>query len=700
MKKLLFTLSLCALCASVSTLPCLAETPYAGSGDELTEISETADKDTNSEEEAAQLRQAGRDAFKKKDYATAVKYYQQAADLGDAEAQFYLANRYYHGQGVAEDKEQAFYWYEKAARQGNTDAQACLGECYLEGEGTTKNEDKGIYWLSLAADRGNLGAKMSFGLCYIEGTGVGVNPKHGFILVKDAAEHGLAAAQLYVGRFYCEGIGVDQDIEQGKKWFAKAAANTEEDYQDVAEIAKDILSEIKLREDCIAELNDLNNANAPLNEHENGDSEVSAASNELSKAINEAIYTYSDNLQFIPRIVMEAKSGNKQAAKALAEDRESVKKLRSVTKQSTNRLKMAAKGEFFIPAEIYTKTKKYDSLKPYDAFTRGKQACEKGDPQGYALLESSARRGCNHAKIVLAQALLPAGHKLNTGKWDSFVFEGKTLSEADRLQRYLKWMSSAADNGSLTACQELRQVYKEGTYAPKDSAKVFHYTKAAAQLKDPDAMFDLGTRYAAGIGCQKDRAAAVKWMKQAAHAGNADAQQWIEDRRGHYAEISGGGISSLGYVNFGDSLYSVKQANSDLTGSRINPAKFDVSTLSSSSQKVIVDNGYTGRVYYLSGNKVVKMVSEDTAWGNGHYSFDDSAWRNTFSSLRREIINAGYGFPSTDSSNYCEWHIQGLHVYLSYIKNSQYIKIKVEMTADSLRKWQGPKIGGWEDLLK
>lgn len=655
MKKLLFTLSLCALCASVSTLPCLAETPYAGSGDELTEISETADKDTNSEEEAAQLRQAGRDAFKKKDYATAVKYYQQAADLGDAEAQFYLANRYYNGQGVAEDKEQAFYWYEKAARQGNTDAQTCLGLSYLNGEGVTKNEDKGIYWLNLAADRGNLVAKMSFGLCYIEGTGVGVNPKHGFILVKDAAEHGLAAAQLYVGRFYCEGTGVDQDIEQGKKWLAKAAANTEEDYQDVAEIAKDILSEIKLREDCIAELNDLNNANAPLNEHENGDSDIAASRKEFSKKINENIYYYTESLQFIPNYVMEAKSGNEQAAKALAEDRESIRKLRSVTKQSTNRLNMAAKGEFFIPAEIYTNTKQYDNLKPYDAYTRGLQTLGQGDPKSYALLESSARRGCNHAKIWLAWLIMPKGHPLAHDSSLYFVFEGKTLSEADRLQRYIKWMSSAADNGSVGACWEMRNLYKEGKYVPKDSAKVFHYTKAAAQLKDPDAMFDLGTRYAQGIGCQKDRGAAVKWMKQAAHAGSAEAQQWIEDRRGHY-------------VN-GTETYKISSAQALQEARRDYPGVSTVSTYRDDP-----DAPYNKRVF-------LGILTGSTPRGPMQAPL--------------YTISDGYGstgIPYATGAQYGDIVLAGPYYGIELVDDRTRTR--------TVRKWQGPKIGGWEDLLR
>ncbi len=348
-----------------------------------------------------------------------------------------------------------------------------------------------------------------------------------------------------------------------------------------------------------------------------------------------------------------------------------------------------------VPAGTYTNTARYDDLKPYDAYARGKQACEKGNSQGYALLESSARRGCNHAKIYLAHSLLPDGHKLAQG-CRSFVLEGKDLSDADRTERYIKWMSSAADNGSLAACKELRQVYKEGTVVPKDSAKVFKYTKALAQFNDPEAMYDLGTRYAQGIGCQKDRQEAVKWMKKAAHKGNAEAKQWIADRRGKEIKLNANGIPKLGYVKFGDSLATVKSKNSDLLHGRF-PYEMNLKTLSQTSQQVIISGSYGGgdsydaRVYDLDNDRVVKMISAQGAYMGG------SAWRNNYYRLREEIINAGYGMPTTDGANTCKWDTKGVHIQLDYTNNSNNIEVKLEMKAKSLK--QSPKIGGWEDLL-
>ncbi len=193
-------------------------------------------------------------------------------------------------------------------------------------------------------------------------------------------------------------------------------------------------------------------------------------------------------------------------------------------------------GTLFVPASVYADTKRYDSLNPYEAFSRGKQACLNGDAQGYALLESSARRGCNHAKLCFAYGFLPQGHQLANG-FPTFNLEGKSWSDSERMQRYLKWMTSAANNGSLEACKSLGKAYMGGYGIAKDPAKAFSYIKAAAQQKDPAAMYDLGICYSRGIGCQKDRTAAVKWIKQSANAGNAEATEWLEERRGYQIEL-------------------------------------------------------------------------------------------------------------------------------------------------------------------
>ena len=50
----------------------------------------------------------------------------KAAEQGFAEAQFFLGNMYYEGQGVPKDDKQAVYWLKKSAEQGNTIAKTIL----------------------------------------------------------------------------------------------------------------------------------------------------------------------------------------------------------------------------------------------------------------------------------------------------------------------------------------------------------------------------------------------------------------------------------------------------------------------------------------------------------------------------------------------------------------------------------------------
>ncbi len=55
-----------------------------------------------------------------------VQAYRQAAQRGDAGAQFKLAECYAEGDGVQKSLQTAKYWYKKAAEQGNEGAQVML----------------------------------------------------------------------------------------------------------------------------------------------------------------------------------------------------------------------------------------------------------------------------------------------------------------------------------------------------------------------------------------------------------------------------------------------------------------------------------------------------------------------------------------------------------------------------------------------
>ena len=75
---------------------------------------------------------------------------QQQAYLGDAEAQYKLADIFQKGKDVAKNAAHAFYWYQRAAQQGNLPAQFNVWYAYLTGEGTQANDQLAQKWYARA----------------------------------------------------------------------------------------------------------------------------------------------------------------------------------------------------------------------------------------------------------------------------------------------------------------------------------------------------------------------------------------------------------------------------------------------------------------------------------------------------------------------------------------------------------------------
>ena len=68
-------------------------------------------------------------------YRKALEYFEKAANLGEAKAQFATGYMYHLGQHAIEGNlEKAVKWYQLAARQGNADAKYILGSMGLSEE--------------------------------------------------------------------------------------------------------------------------------------------------------------------------------------------------------------------------------------------------------------------------------------------------------------------------------------------------------------------------------------------------------------------------------------------------------------------------------------------------------------------------------------------------------------------------------------
>jgi len=111
-------------------------------------------------------------AFKKGDYAKALKLARPLADAGDPRAQAIVGFAYYRGRGIIHDDAEAAKWLHRAADQGDAPARFTLGVMYGEGRGVPQDFTEAAHWYRLAAEQGDAQAQYNLGLAFARGEGV------------------------------------------------------------------------------------------------------------------------------------------------------------------------------------------------------------------------------------------------------------------------------------------------------------------------------------------------------------------------------------------------------------------------------------------------------------------------------------------------------------------------------------------------
>jgi hypothetical protein len=86
------------------------------------------DAETKKEQRADELLNKGAALYQKHQYAEAMTYYQQAAELGSVTAMSNLGYCYYYGRSVPVDYQQAAHYFQQAAAQGDANSLYKLGD--------------------------------------------------------------------------------------------------------------------------------------------------------------------------------------------------------------------------------------------------------------------------------------------------------------------------------------------------------------------------------------------------------------------------------------------------------------------------------------------------------------------------------------------------------------------------------------------
>jgi TPR repeat protein len=98
------------------------------------------------------------------------------------------------GDGIPEDPVEAAKWYRQAADLGNADAQYSLARCYVLGIGVTKDEEEHLKWLRKAAFLCEVHAVAALGKTYAKGWGVPVNHTEAIKNLREAVALGNTQA--------------------------------------------------------------------------------------------------------------------------------------------------------------------------------------------------------------------------------------------------------------------------------------------------------------------------------------------------------------------------------------------------------------------------------------------------------------------------------------------------------------------------
>lgn len=134
------------------------------------------------------------------DYAQAMLCYRRAAEAGDADAALRIGILYNTGRGVEKNDEERNRWYQIAADRGQAHAMYILGSWYEYGgkEGYPLDYAKAAALYAPTAAKGSANAQYHLGKLYARGDGVKKDLQKALILFYAAAQQGheLAAARL------------------------------------------------------------------------------------------------------------------------------------------------------------------------------------------------------------------------------------------------------------------------------------------------------------------------------------------------------------------------------------------------------------------------------------------------------------------------------------------------------------------------
>jgi len=164
--------------------------------------------------------------------AAAVALLEKAADAGNGAAVYALAKLYRDGAGsgiIEKDMAKAVPLFERAALEfHNEHAAYALGKLFHDGAELPKDMDAAVRWFTLAAEQGNQFAQYRLGKLYLSGEDVPKDAEKAVRWLTASSEQGNQFAQYALGMLYLKGEDAPKDVPAAAALLEKAALQDNE----------------------------------------------------------------------------------------------------------------------------------------------------------------------------------------------------------------------------------------------------------------------------------------------------------------------------------------------------------------------------------------------------------------------------------------------------------------------------------------
>ncbi len=412
----------------------------------------------------------------------ALKYYQQAYDLGYEPAAYHIGHYYFNYPKNPEESGLAKKWAIIAAKQGKTGAYLLYADILISDKSTTTNINSALKIYKDLANHGNASASNRLAKFYEKGLHVQKDKVKALEYYKLALSQGNIESELDIGRFYTHGYGsIESDFNKAEKIFLRFTKlnNPRAAY---------LLAKLYQRQFIIEKKPLLKKADEWL--------KISAYQGYIPAKLQLINLELTENPNDTTLIVQKLKKLSNQG-----EGKASYQLGRLINKQNTINGDSANKEELEYYQLAYQQGYELSAFKIADYyFKHQKNQQDLLDAQKWQ--QKARQQNSDDALFLQAEHMLTG----NSGWQQNSV-------------KAIEIYKNLSEQGMRLASKTLAKIFEAGTFTDKDFKQALFYFERAASQGDVSAKLNVADYYAKGLGVERDWPYAEEIFLQYGNAG-------------------------------------------------------------------------------------------------------------------------------------------------------------------------------------